>query len=96
MEIENRGSIAYRVALVACGQFDAMLALSSKRDWDLAAAQIILTEAGGVLTTHAGAPIVYNGESTLQPSVVAAGPGLHAELIARVGHIKLPRAQEAS
>ncbi len=91
MEIETRGSIAYRIALVACGQFDAMLALSSKRDWDLAAADIIITEAGGIVTTHTGTTMRYNRESTLQPSVVAAGPRLHAELMARVAHLNLPR-----
>ena len=91
MHIETRNSIAYRMALVACGQFDAMMALSPKRDWDLAAAQIILTEAGGVATTHTGAPFAYNRESTIQPSLIAAGPKLHAEMLARVSHINLPR-----
>jgi len=91
MAIESRGSIAYRVVLVACGQFDAMMALSSKRDWDLAAAQIVATEAGALLTTHTGARLRYNGESTLHPSVVAAGPKLHAQLMERVSHLNLPR-----
>ncbi|HEY0301861.1 MAG TPA: 3'(2'),5'-bisphosphate nucleotidase CysQ, partial [Rhizomicrobium sp.] len=91
MEIESRSSIAYRAVLVAAGQFDAMLALSSKRDWDLAAAQIVVTEAGGLITTHTGAALRYNRESTLHPSVVAAGPKLHARLMERVSHIHLPR-----
>jgi myo-inositol-1(or 4)-monophosphatase len=91
MEIETRGSIAYRIVLVAAGQFDAMLALSSKRDWDIAAAEIIANEAGALVTTHTGAPMRYNRESTLQPSVVAAGPKLHARLMERVSHINLPR-----
>lgn len=91
MEIETRGSIAYRIVLVACGQFDAMMALSSKRDWDVAAAQIIATEAGGQVTTHTGAALRYNRESTLQPSLVAAGPTLQAQLLERVSHINLPR-----
>ncbi len=91
MEIENRSSIAYRIALVAAGQYDAMMALSSKRDWDLAAADIILREAGGIITTHTGTAIRYNRESTLHPSVVAAGSKLQARLIERVAHIALPR-----
>jgi myo-inositol-1(or 4)-monophosphatase len=96
MEIESRGSVAYRLALVAAGQFDATLALSSKRDWDLAAAQILVTEAGGIVTDHTGAALRYNRATTLQPSLVAAGPRLQAEIIARVGHIVLPRGQESS
>jgi len=91
MHIETRSSIAYRMALVAAGRFDAMLALSAKRDWDMAAAQIIVTEAGGLVTTHTNAPPRYNRESTIQPSVVAAGPKLHAQLMARVSHLNLHR-----
>ena len=94
MEIETRNSIAYRMVLVAGGQFDAAMALSSKRDWDIAAAEIIVREAGGLSTTHTGAPMLYNLESTLKPSLVVAGPKLHAALIDRVGHINLPRGQE--
>ena len=91
MEVETRNSIAYRMALVAAGQFDAALALSSKRDWDLAAAQIVASEAGGVVTTHTGATLGYNRTSTIHPSLVVAGPRLHATILARVAHLNLPR-----
>lgn len=96
MHIENRNSIAYRLALVACGQWDAMMALSPKRDWDLAAGDLILCEAGGVVTTHDGGPLIYNRPETVQPSILGANPALHARLLERVGHIKLPRAQAQS
>jgi myo-inositol-1(or 4)-monophosphatase len=89
MEVETRNSIAFRLALVADGEFDAMLALSAKRDWDLAAADIIVNEAGGIVTTHDGATMRYNGPDAVQPSVISAGLALHAQLLARVGHIKL-------
>ena len=91
MAIETRSSIAYRAALVADNSFDAMLALSAKRDWDLAAADIILTEADGIMTAHDGAVFRYNRSGAIQPSVVAANPILHAKLLERVSHIKLPR-----
>lgn len=94
MHIETRNSIAYRMVLVANGAFDATLALSSKRDWDIAAAEIIVREAGGSVTTHAGAEMIYNQESTLKPSLVVAGPALQAALLARVSHLNLPRGQE--
>ena len=42
MHVQNRNSIAYRVALVADGSADASVSLTAKRDWDLAAADIIL------------------------------------------------------
>jgi myo-inositol-1(or 4)-monophosphatase len=92
MHIETRGSIAYRMCLVAAGRFDAMMALSSKRDWDLAAADLIATEAGARCTTHNGQAFTFNRESTLHPSVVCAGPTLYDALLVRVGHLKLPAA----
>ena len=92
MQIETRNSIAYRMALVASGEFDAMMALSAKHDWDLAAAEIIVREAGGLVSTHTGAIVRYNSQVTLQPSVVAAGPQLHAHLLARISHLNLSRA----
>lgn len=94
MHVESRSSVAYRMALVAKGEFDAMLALSSKHDWDLAAADIILTEAGAKVTTHSGDILFYNRQAPLQSSVVAAGPLLHRALMERVSHLKLPGRRE--
>ena len=90
MHVETRNSVAYRLALVACGAFDAAVALSAKHDWDLAAADLIVQEAGGRATTHGGDLFRYNAAPPLQPSVIAAGPALHAQLIARVHNINLP------
>ncbi len=90
MHIEQRNSIAYRMALVARGDFDAMMSLSSKHDWDIAAAEIILSEAGGKVTSHKGDTFLYNGATAIQPSIVAAGPRLYEALLARVSHINLP------
>jgi myo-inositol-1(or 4)-monophosphatase len=90
MEIETRNSIALRMAMVARGEFDAMMALSAKHDWDLAAAEIILLEAGAAVTAHTGDVLLYNGPTPVQRSIVAAGPALHAKLLARVAHLKLP------
>jgi myo-inositol-1(or 4)-monophosphatase len=82
LRVENRNSVAYRLMLVADGSADASVSLSAKRDWDLAAADIILQEAGGLLTDACGTRLRYNGASTIQPSLVAANPALHAEIIA--------------
>jgi myo-inositol-1(or 4)-monophosphatase len=90
MHVETRNSVAYRLAMVACGAFDATVALSAKHDWDLAAGDLIVQEAGGRITAHTGETFRYNGEVPVQPSVVAAGPALHAQLIARVRDVKLP------
>lgn len=89
MTIENRNSTAYRIALVAAGQFDATMALASKHEWDVAAADLILREAGGMITNHQGEPLKYNKAVPLLTSVVAAGSSLHMALLDRVRHISL-------
>lgn len=81
MHVENRNSVAYRLALVAEGSVDASISLSCKRDWDLAAADIIVTEAGGQLTDAKGATLIYNRATTRQPSLAAGNPVLHSEII---------------
>ncbi|MGI8411726.1 MAG: inositol monophosphatase family protein [Solirubrobacteraceae bacterium] len=43
------GSIALTLCYVACGRLDGLLALAGCRSVDIAAAQLILREAGGVL-----------------------------------------------
>lgn len=52
-------SLAYRLALAATGKIDVILVRPHCHDWDIAAADIILNEVGGVLLTHHGQPIVY-------------------------------------
>lgn len=76
-------SIAYRLCLVADGRADATLSLSEKSEWDVAAAQVILQEAGGVVTAHDGSAYAYNQPVPRQKSVVAAGPALHPQLLER-------------
>jgi len=69
-----------RIALVAAGRFDASVSPRPKSDWDLAAADIIMSEAGGLLTDHAGQPYRYNTDTVQCRPPLAAGPRLHALL----------------
>lgn len=84
MHVENPNSIAYRVALVAAGKFDAAITMASLHDWDLAAADLVICEAGGLLTSVDGAEPRYNRADVVQPSALAAGPKLHAVLRSRL------------
>jgi len=88
MRIETRNSVAYRMALVAAGAFDATVALSTKCDWDIAAADLIAREAGGRVSDHLGAPFAYNLASSRKPSLICAGPALFPLILERVGHIQ--------
>jgi len=80
-EFVSINSIAYRVCLTAAGTVDAVISLSNKSDWDLAAAHLITVEAGGNFTTHRGQTMVYNRAESRHESVIAAGPTLHKTLV---------------
>ena len=82
-------SVAYRLALVACGRGDATISLSGKAEWDLAASAVLMDEAGGVMTDHRGNPHPYNREDPRFPSLVASGKALHPLLIERTSRIDL-------
>lgn len=89
MRIEARNSTAYRMCLVAAGEFDAALALVAKADWDLAAADLIAREAGAVACDHLGRPFAYNGPNPSQHSLLCAAPGVAPLILNRVSHIAL-------
>ncbi|MEO1020077.1 MAG: 3'(2'),5'-bisphosphate nucleotidase CysQ, partial [Pseudomonadota bacterium] len=61
--ITTIGSLAYKIVLVASGEFDGYLSWRRSHDWDIAAADLILSEAGGVLTGAKGEPIRYNKDT---------------------------------
>lgn len=90
MEIGKRASIAYRMALVANGTYDAMMALSPKHEWDSAAGVLIVQEAGGFATTHAGTGLIFNQPVPNHRSLICAGPALHGAILERTGGIRLP------
>jgi myo-inositol-1(or 4)-monophosphatase len=74
-------SLALRIAMVADGRLDLAVAKPNARDWDLAAADLILTEAGGVLRGTAGEPLAYNRADTRHPLLVAGAPALASAAI---------------
>jgi myo-inositol-1(or 4)-monophosphatase len=77
-------SIALRFARVARGTLDIAFSGGSSHDWDLAAADLLVHEAGGALTTLAGRPPVYNRAELTHGPLVSAGRARHAKLIALV------------
>jgi len=77
MTITGYNSMALRLAHVAQGQEDATLTISSKSDWDLAAADLLVQEAGGRVSTLNGRPLIYNGIHPVHDNIAAAGPVLY-------------------
>lgn len=77
-------SLALRFARVAHGGIDVAFASSNSHDWDLAAADLLVHEAGGALTTFGGQPLTYNRPEPIHPPLAAAGPRRHAAITALV------------
>ena len=67
-------SLAYRIAMVADGALDATLVKPRSHDWDIAAAVVILNEAGARLTDMEGAGVTLNGEDIVKPAMMAGSP----------------------
>lgn len=75
-----RPSLAYRLSIVAEGRFDAMFTLRPTWEWDVAAGDLILREAGAATSDRAGRPLRFNNPHPQVEGVVAANPALHAQI----------------
>lgn len=76
-----RPSLAYRMALVGEGRFDAMLTLRQAWEWDIAAGALIAEEAGARVTDRHGNKLTFNSHARQTAGVVAAGSTLHDGLV---------------
>jgi len=74
-------SLALRLARVASGALDGTLAAPNSHDWDLAAADLLVHEAGGVMTTLTGQLLTYNKPRPVHGALIAAGRARHAALL---------------
>ena len=75
------GSLALRLCRVAQGSLDAAFAGGQSRDWDLAAANLIVQEADGKMTALSGESILYNRREVAHGVLVAAGRDRHASIV---------------
>jgi myo-inositol-1(or 4)-monophosphatase len=84
------GSLALRLCRVAHGGLDAAFAGGNSHDWDLAAADLIVQEAGGRMSDLSGDPILYNRREVTHGVLVAAGRDRHAGIVAHFRNRPLP------
>lgn len=75
-----RPSLAYRLSLVAEGRYDAMMTLRPSWEWDIAAGDLILREAGAVTSDRRAEPLRFNNPVPMVNGVLAANPVLHGAL----------------
>ncbi len=77
-------SMIYRMALVASARADASFALNPKWEWDIAAGALLVSEAGGTVTSSSGAPLKFNTAEAKVQGFVAAPRELQQVLIERL------------
>lgn len=76
-----RASLAYRLALVAEGAFDGMLAFRNAWEWDIAAGSLIAARAGAAVSDCRGAALRFNSAGAQSSGIFVAAPALHADLL---------------
>jgi myo-inositol-1(or 4)-monophosphatase len=73
-------SLALRLARIAAADIDGGLVSPDSRDWDLAAADLVLTEAGGKIAALDGVAPAYNRASPVHGALIASQPALFPHL----------------
>jgi 3'(2'), 5'-bisphosphate nucleotidase len=85
------GSIGCKIAAIVERQADVYVSLSGKsapKDWDFAAPELILTEAGGKFTYQDGSPIKYNrGDASQWGCAIASNGEWHQQLLDTVNNV---------
>lgn len=66
-------SLAYRIALLSRGCLDAVFIRPSCHDWDIAAADIILKQSGGIIVGLDGQPVLYRRPPFCHDFLIAGG-----------------------
>jgi len=78
------GSVAYKLGLVSTGRADITFTLVPKHEWDVAAGAALVLSAGGFVQTLENTDLKCNRKNPLISGLIACGPYLQAELLARL------------
>ena len=79
-----RPSLAYRMALIGEGRFDAMLTLRPAWEWDIAAGALIAEEAGATVSDRHGQRLTFNSPARQTAGVIAGTGAIHHALMSRL------------
>ena len=82
------GGVGGKISTILEKESDVYISLSGKsaaKDWDFAAPELILTEAGGQFTYETGAPVLYNqGDVKKWGCIVATNGHCHDEICDKI------------
>lgn len=82
--VTKPNSIAMRMTMVACDRADLVASLRWGNEWDVAAAHLVVQEAGAVVSDALGRPIVYNKREPLDFGLICCAPGIHVAAVERL------------
>ncbi len=74
-------SLAYRLCMAARGAVDFAIAAENSHDWDIAAADLMLEEAGARLIDASGERLIYNARRVRRGALLAASEATASRLI---------------
>lgn len=86
-DVRPSGSVGIKCALIAEGERDLYIhPVPYLKEWDTCAPELIVREAGGVVTDCRGERLRYNKDSPSQPDgIVACGADVHARVMRVIG-----------
>jgi myo-inositol-1(or 4)-monophosphatase len=79
--VPHMPSLAYRIAMIAAGKIHGTVIKPNSHDWDLAAADLILSEVGGRLLDANGKQLQLATENPANGVLIAARPELTDEVL---------------
>lgn len=79
--VPHMPSLAYRLAMIAAGKIHGTIVKPNSHDWDLAAADLILSEVGGKLLDANGKQLRLATENPSNGILIAARPELSEEVL---------------
>ncbi len=82
--VDKPNSIALRMAMVAAGEADLVATLRWGAEWDIAAAALIASEAGAVVTDAHGKQLHFNSTGGEAFGVLVTSPAIHLAAVDRL------------
>lgn len=82
--VHKPNSIALRIAMVAADEADLVATLRWGNEWDIAAAILIASEAGAVVSDALGESLVFNKPRPQAFGVLTCTPGIHTAAVERL------------
>jgi myo-inositol-1(or 4)-monophosphatase len=73
-------SIAWSLALVACGRIDAVATCEPENEWDVAAGVLLIDEGCGTITDGSGQALTFNRPTPRYRGIIATSTGCPASL----------------